>query len=119
MAAAGTNYTVLLRSDGSAVSCGDNQYEQGTIPALAARRGLFRLAIPSFSLFLLPAWLGTRGNSAFFNDNVHGAVRKVVWGGWVGGGLITFMAREGRLCCGRNNVEGAVRKVGWVGGVGA
>ena len=51
MAAAGTNYTVLLRSDGSAVSCGDNQYEQGTIPALAARRGLFRLAIPSFSLF--------------------------------------------------------------------
>ena len=36
-------------------------------------------------------------------------------GGVGGGGLITFMAREGRLCCGRNNVEGALRKVGWGG----
>jgi hypothetical protein len=67
-AAAGGNHTILLRSDGRTVACGDDSYGQCTIPALAAGLAYTQAAAGDNHTVLLRS----DGNVEACGDNEHG-----------------------------------------------
>jgi len=66
--AAAVDHTVLLRSDGAAVACGDDQYGQCNIPVLADGVAYTHVAATGFSITLFMS----DGNAAICGHNDQG-----------------------------------------------